>query len=139
MTSLWSLFLHITSLGMILIRRCQLLMTCRTGTENWNFICNSNPKNKWIELTIGWDYLRNHFIISHLNMLSFHLFSQELQELHSALEEAKADIVGLWALRFLIDQVRNCLSPWSCHLSVIRRFFFLNIKNILVIWFFFFV
>ncbi|KAF5957230.1 hypothetical protein HYC85_004455 [Camellia sinensis] len=29
----------------------------------------------------------------------------ELQELHSAMEEAKADIVGLWALRFLIDQV----------------------------------
>ncbi|XP_059458199.1 nudix hydrolase 3-like [Corylus avellana] len=28
----------------------------------------------------------------------------ELQELHSALEEAKADIVGLWALRFLISQ-----------------------------------
>ncbi|XP_062112889.1 nudix hydrolase 3 [Humulus lupulus] len=28
----------------------------------------------------------------------------ELQEVHSALEEAKADIVGLWALRFLIDQ-----------------------------------
>ncbi|XP_022147163.1 nudix hydrolase 3 isoform X2 [Momordica charantia] len=28
----------------------------------------------------------------------------ELQELHSALEEAKADIVGLWALRFLILQ-----------------------------------
>ncbi|CAL5373229.1 unnamed protein product [Camellia sinensis] len=28
----------------------------------------------------------------------------ELQELHSAMEEAKADIVGLWALRFLIDQ-----------------------------------
>lgn len=31
---------------------------------------------------------------------------QELQEFHSALEEAKADIVGLWALRFLISQVR---------------------------------
>ncbi|KAB1199029.1 Nudix hydrolase 3 [Morella rubra] len=30
--------------------------------------------------------------------------TQELQELHSALEEAKADIVGLWALRFLIHQ-----------------------------------
>ncbi|KAF4394724.1 hypothetical protein F8388_015630 [Cannabis sativa] len=30
--------------------------------------------------------------------------STELQEVHSALEEAKADIVGLWALRFLIDQ-----------------------------------
>lgn len=30
---------------------------------------------------------------------------QELQELHSSLEEAKADIVGLWALRFLITQV----------------------------------
>ncbi|KAL8499554.1 hypothetical protein ACS0TY_022486 [Phlomoides rotata] len=28
----------------------------------------------------------------------------ELQELHSALEEAKADIVGLWALRFLVDK-----------------------------------
>ncbi|WCJ40370.1 hypothetical protein M5689_021291 [Euphorbia peplus] len=29
---------------------------------------------------------------------------KELQELHSSLEEAKADIVGLWALKFLIDQ-----------------------------------
>lgn len=28
----------------------------------------------------------------------------ELQELHSALEEAKADIVGLWALQHLLDQ-----------------------------------
>ncbi|XP_068336191.1 nudix hydrolase 3-like isoform X2 [Pyrus communis] len=28
----------------------------------------------------------------------------ELQELHSVLEEAKADIVGLWALKFLIDK-----------------------------------
>lgn len=28
----------------------------------------------------------------------------ELQELHSALEEAKADIVGLWALKYLINQ-----------------------------------
>ncbi|XP_048432699.1 LOW QUALITY PROTEIN: nudix hydrolase 3 [Pyrus x bretschneideri] len=28
----------------------------------------------------------------------------ELQELHLALEEAKADIVGLWALKFLIDK-----------------------------------
>ncbi|KAL4592964.1 hypothetical protein LXL04_005973 [Taraxacum kok-saghyz] len=28
----------------------------------------------------------------------------ELQELHSALEEAKADIVGLWALKFLVDK-----------------------------------
>ncbi|XP_021829378.1 nudix hydrolase 3 [Prunus avium] len=31
----------------------------------------------------------------------------ELQELHSALEEAKADIVGLWALKFLIHKVRG--------------------------------
>lgn len=30
---------------------------------------------------------------------------KELQELHSALEEAKADIVGLWALKFFINQV----------------------------------
>ncbi|XP_012067457.2 nudix hydrolase 3, partial [Jatropha curcas] len=29
---------------------------------------------------------------------------KELQELHSALEEAKADIVGLWALKFLINK-----------------------------------
>jgi hypothetical protein len=35
----------------------------------------------------------------------YYLLTQELQELHSALEEAKADIVGLWALRFLISQV----------------------------------
>ncbi|EYU29120.1 hypothetical protein ABFS82_05G118600 [Erythranthe guttata] len=28
----------------------------------------------------------------------------ELQDLHSALEEAKADIVGLWALRFLVNK-----------------------------------
>ncbi|XP_061344415.1 nudix hydrolase 3 isoform X4 [Gastrolobium bilobum] len=28
----------------------------------------------------------------------------ELQEFHSAMEEAKADIVGLWALRFLVSQ-----------------------------------
>ncbi|KAL2930363.1 Nudix hydrolase 3 [Bienertia sinuspersici] len=28
----------------------------------------------------------------------------ELQELHSALEEAKADVVGLWALHFFINQ-----------------------------------
>ncbi|KAF8103087.1 hypothetical protein N665_0188s0045 [Sinapis alba] len=29
---------------------------------------------------------------------------KELQELHSAMEEAKADIVGLWALKFLITK-----------------------------------
>ncbi|KAG6535706.1 hypothetical protein ZIOFF_000729 [Zingiber officinale] len=34
----------------------------------------------------------------------------ELQELHSALEEAKADIVGLWALKFLINQVSGYLA-----------------------------
>lgn len=34
-----------------------------------------------------------------------YLMKQELQELHSALEEAKADIVGLWALNFLITKV----------------------------------
>lgn len=28
----------------------------------------------------------------------------ELQELHSSIEEAKADIVGLWALHYLVDQ-----------------------------------
>lgn len=39
---------------------------------------------------------------------------QELQELHSALEEAKADIVGLWALRYLIDQVSNVLFGRYC-------------------------
>lgn len=29
---------------------------------------------------------------------------QAMQELHSAIEEAKADIVGLWALQYLMDQ-----------------------------------
>lgn len=28
----------------------------------------------------------------------------ELSELHSALEEAKADIVGLWALHYMLDR-----------------------------------
>ncbi|KNA10354.1 hypothetical protein SOVF_145120 [Spinacia oleracea] len=36
----------------------------------------------------------------------------ELQELHSALEEAKADIVGLWALKFFINQ--NLLPSSLC-------------------------
>jgi hypothetical protein len=31
----------------------------------------------------------------------------ELQEVYSAIEEAKADIVGLWALHFLLDKVLN--------------------------------
>ncbi|KAG6405942.1 hypothetical protein SASPL_133536 [Salvia splendens] len=30
--------------------------------------------------------------------------SHELQDVHSAMEEAKADIVGLWALRFLVNK-----------------------------------
>lgn len=38
-------------------------------------------------------------------IFSIYFLLQELQELHSALEEAKADIVGLWALRFLTLQV----------------------------------
>jgi isopentenyldiphosphate isomerase len=32
---------------------------------------------------------------------------KELQEVHSAMEEAKADIVGLWALKFLITKVND--------------------------------
>ena len=32
---------------------------------------------------------------------------QELQELYSTLEEAKADIVGLWALHYLLDKVKG--------------------------------
>ncbi|CAI9302374.1 unnamed protein product [Lactuca saligna] len=32
------------------------------------------------------------------------IIPEELQELHLALEEAKVDIVGLWALKFLIDK-----------------------------------
>ncbi|XVE91177.1 hypothetical protein DITRI_Ditri20bG0133400 [Diplodiscus trichospermus] len=34
----------------------------------------------------------------------------ELQDLHSALEEAKADIVGLWALKFLIRKQRTSIT-----------------------------
>lgn len=42
--------------------------------------------------------------------------SQELQDVHSAMEEAKADIVGLWALRFLVNKVLS---------TVLFLFFFL--------------
>jgi hypothetical protein len=34
---------------------------------------------------------------------------QELKELYSAVEEAKADVAGLWALQFLVD--RNAIDP----------------------------
>lgn len=34
---------------------------------------------------------------------------QELQELYSSIEEAKADIVGLWALQYLLDKVQALL------------------------------
>ncbi|KAL6012219.1 Nudix hydrolase 3 [Asimina triloba] len=37
----------------------------------------------------------------------------ELQELHSSLEEAKADIVGLWALKFLIKQQMRLINVSS--------------------------
>ncbi|OMO73906.1 nudix hydrolase 3-like protein [Corchorus olitorius] len=43
----------------------------------------------------------------------------ELQELHSALEEAKADIVGLWALNFLI---KKNLMPDSLNKSMYVSF-----------------
>ncbi|KAK8497781.1 hypothetical protein V6N13_084764 [Hibiscus sabdariffa] len=43
----------------------------------------------------------------------------ELQDLHSALEEAKADIVGLWALRFLI---RKHLLPSNLEKSMYVSF-----------------
>ncbi|XVF86294.1 hypothetical protein PTKIN_Ptkin18bG0028400 [Pterospermum kingtungense] len=43
----------------------------------------------------------------------------ELQDLHSALEEAKADIVGLWALKFLI---RKHLLPKSLDKSMYVSF-----------------
>ena len=46
-------------------------------------------------------------VMSDLPCSLYYLSTQELQELHSALEEAKADIVGLWALRFLISQVSS--------------------------------
>ncbi|CAK9142947.1 unnamed protein product [Ilex paraguariensis] len=38
----------------------------------------------------------------------------ELQELHSSLEEAKADIVGLWALKFLIGKVSHLINIVVC-------------------------
>ncbi|KAH1048831.1 hypothetical protein J1N35_039615 [Gossypium stocksii] len=46
-------------------------------------------------------------------------FLQELQDLHSALEEAKADIVGLWALNFLI---KKHLLPTSLEKSMYVSF-----------------
>jgi hypothetical protein len=47
------------------------------------------------------------FCILIATVVFLHILMQELQELHSALEEAKADIVGLWALKFLINQVSD--------------------------------
>ncbi|KAI3929753.1 hypothetical protein MKX01_025921 [Papaver californicum] len=44
----------------------------------------------------------------------------ELQELHSALEEAKADIVGLWALKFLINQVEPAVESLSREILTIQ-------------------
>ncbi|URE45028.1 Peptidase family M49 [Musa troglodytarum] len=44
----------------------------------------------------------------------------ELQELHSALEEAKADIVGLWALKFLVDQVEGAVENLSREILTIQ-------------------
>ncbi|GJM87102.1 hypothetical protein PR202_ga03023 [Eleusine coracana subsp. coracana] len=44
----------------------------------------------------------------------------ELQELHSALEEAKADIVGLWALNFLIKKVEDAVESLSREILTIQ-------------------
>ncbi|KAK6129819.1 hypothetical protein DH2020_036405 [Rehmannia glutinosa] len=46
--------------------------------------------------------------------------AQELQELHSALEEAKADIVGLWALRFLVNKVEDAVESLSREILTIQ-------------------
>ncbi|KAK1323065.1 Nudix hydrolase 3 [Acorus calamus] len=46
--------------------------------------------------------------------------ANELQELHSALEEAKADIVGLWALKFLINQVEGAVESLSREILTIQ-------------------
>jgi len=46
-----------------------------------------------------------HIFLTNLLYFFYYTMKQELQELHSALEEAKADIVGLWALKFLIHKV----------------------------------
>lgn len=46
---------------------------------------------------------------------------QELQELYSPLEEAKADIVGLWALHYLLDKVRRERVAWQAEETFYRR------------------
>ncbi|KAK6116921.1 hypothetical protein DH2020_049296 [Rehmannia glutinosa] len=55
-------------------------------------VCISEEQRKYVDLTLS---LLTQFAMS---------VAMELQELHSALEEAKADIVGLWALRFLVNK-----------------------------------
>ncbi|KAM0858366.1 hypothetical protein ACQ4PT_047867 [Festuca glaucescens] len=44
----------------------------------------------------------------------------ELLEFHSALEEAKADIVGLWALNFLINKVEDAVESLSREILTIQ-------------------
>lgn len=61
-----------------------------------------------------------------LVLMHFDFMIKELQELHSALEEAKADIVGLWALKFLINQVCHSLgilaiSCLFCYIHIVDR------------------
>jgi hypothetical protein len=50
-------------------------------------------------------FVSRHYFFFVISITMSNRLIQELQEFHSALEEAKADIVGLWALRFLISQV----------------------------------
>ena len=53
-------------------------------------------------------------------LLYLYFLLQELQELHSAMEEAKADIVGLWALKFLNLQV-GWLDPSTFLTTVFKK------------------
>ena len=52
--------------------------------------------------------------------------------MYSAIEEAKADIVGLWALHFLIDKVRFSLSDIGAMCFLKIYFFVLGLKFIML-------
>ncbi|KAG1326474.1 putative Nudix hydrolase 3 [Cocos nucifera] len=62
--------------------------------------------------------IRDDIATSQVKLFGDHL--QELQEFHSALEEAKADIVGLWALKFLIKQVEGVVESLSREILTIQ-------------------
>jgi hypothetical protein len=58
---------------------------------------------------------------------------QELQELNSSIEEAKADIVGLWALRYLLDKVKK--RPYECRIHFLSMQSNFNLIFVIILFY----